>query len=43
MLTSGDDEMGRALGKVDADSRPWRVDYSRPMSAYGYYKHEGGR
>ncbi len=34
-------EMARALGKVPADSRPWRVDYGKPMSAYEYYKHEG--
>jgi betaine-homocysteine S-methyltransferase len=34
-------EMARALGKVPADSRPWSVDYTRPMSAFEYYKHEG--
>jgi betaine-homocysteine S-methyltransferase len=34
-------EMARALGKLAADSRPWRIDYSKPMSAYEYYKHEG--
>jgi betaine-homocysteine S-methyltransferase len=34
-------EMARALGKVTADSRPWSVDYTRPMSAFEYYKHEG--
>jgi betaine-homocysteine S-methyltransferase len=33
-------EMARALGKLAADSRPWRVDYGKPMSAYEYYKHE---
>ena len=36
-------EMARVLGKLGEDGRPWRVDYSRPMSAYEYYKHEGGR
>lgn len=35
-------EMARALGKLPEDSRPWRLDYSRPMSAYEYYKHEDG-
>jgi betaine-homocysteine S-methyltransferase len=34
-------EMARALGKQAADSRPWRVDYAKPMSAYEYYRHEG--
>jgi betaine-homocysteine S-methyltransferase len=34
-------EMARVLGKVGEDARPWRLDYSRPMSAYEYYKHEG--
>ena len=34
-------EMARALGKAPAEARPWRVDYSKPMSAYEYYKHEG--
>jgi betaine-homocysteine S-methyltransferase len=33
-------EMARVLGKLPADSRPWNVDYSKPMSAYEYYKHE---
>jgi len=33
-------EMARALGKAPADSRPWSLDYSKPMSAYEYYKHE---
>ena len=32
-----------AIRKLPEDSRPWRVDNSRPMSAYEYYKHEGGR
>ncbi len=36
-------EMARALGKLSADSRPWRVDYSKPMSAYEYYGHEKGK
>lgn len=34
-------EMARALGKLSTDARPWAVDYSKPMSAYEYYKHEG--
>jgi len=33
-------EMGRALGKVAPDEGDWRVDYSKPMSAYEYYRHE---
>jgi betaine-homocysteine S-methyltransferase len=33
-------EMARALGKLSADARPWRLDYAKPMSAYEYYKHE---
>ena len=33
-------EMARALGKAPGDARPWSVDYSKPMSAYEYYKHE---
>ena len=32
-------EMGRALGKLAADEGDWRVDYSKPMSAYEYYRH----
>jgi betaine-homocysteine S-methyltransferase len=32
-------EMAQALGKQSAEARPWRVDYSKPMSAYEYYKH----
>lgn len=31
-------EMGRALGKVPPDPT-WRIDYSKPMSAYEYYGH----
>jgi betaine-homocysteine S-methyltransferase len=32
--------MARALGKLQAeDTRTWRVDYSKPMSAYEYYGH----
>jgi betaine-homocysteine S-methyltransferase len=33
-------EMALALGKRPPDSRPWRVDYDRPMSAYEYYQHK---
>jgi betaine-homocysteine S-methyltransferase len=33
-------EMGRALGKVQEQSRPWRLDYGKPMSAYEYYQHK---
>jgi betaine-homocysteine S-methyltransferase len=33
-------EMARALGKLPEDSRPWRVDYGKPMSAYEYYQHK---
>jgi hypothetical protein len=33
-------EMARALGKAPAESRPWTVDYGKPMSAFEYYKHE---
>jgi betaine-homocysteine S-methyltransferase len=33
-------EMARALGKTPAESRPWSLDYTRPMSAFEYYKHE---
>lgn len=33
-------DMARALGKLPQDSRPWRVDYSRPMSAFEYYRHQ---
>lgn len=31
-------EMARALGKAPPD-RAWRVDYSKPMSAYEFYQH----
>ena len=31
-------EMARALGKAPLD-RTWRVDYTKPMSAYEYYEH----
>jgi betaine-homocysteine S-methyltransferase len=34
-------EMARALGKLAGDDRTWTVDYSKPMSAYEYYGHEG--
>ena len=34
-------EMARALGKAPGESRPWTVDYTKPMSAFEYYKHEG--
>ncbi len=34
-------EMARALGKASAESRPWTVDYTKPMSAFEYYKHDG--
>ncbi len=33
-------EMARALGKAPAD-RAWRVDYTKPMSAYEFYQHDG--
>ena len=33
-------EMAKVLGKRPAEDRPWRVDYSQPMSAYEYYGHE---
>lgn len=33
-------EMAYALGKLSRDDRPWRVDYSKPMSAYEYYEHD---
>jgi betaine-homocysteine S-methyltransferase len=32
-------EMARALGKLSAESRPWTLNYSKPMSAFEYYKH----
>ncbi len=31
--------MARALGKLPAEERKWRIDYSKPMSAYEYHKH----
>jgi betaine-homocysteine S-methyltransferase len=31
-------EMARALGKAPPD-RAWRVDYTKPMSAYEFYRH----
>ncbi len=34
-------EMARALGKLPQENREWKVDYSKPMSAYEYYRHEG--
>ena len=33
-------EMARALGKLPQENRQWRVDYSKPMSAFEYYGHE---
>jgi betaine-homocysteine S-methyltransferase len=33
-------EMARALGKLPDKERAWRVDYSKPMSAFEYYQHE---
>ena len=33
-------EMARVLGKAPAEGRPWSLDYSRPMSAFEYYKHQ---
>jgi betaine-homocysteine S-methyltransferase len=33
-------EMARALGKLGADERPWRLDYGKPMSAVEYYGHK---
>jgi betaine-homocysteine S-methyltransferase len=32
-------EMARALGKLPQENREWKVDYSKPMSAYEYYGH----
>jgi betaine-homocysteine S-methyltransferase len=34
-------EMARALGKLSKDDRPWKIDYTKPMSAYEYYEHKG--
>ena len=36
-------EMARALGKLEKEGRQWSVDYTKPMSAYEYYEHEGGK
>ena len=33
-------EMARVLGKMNADKRPWKLDYGKPMSAYEYYNHD---
>jgi betaine-homocysteine S-methyltransferase len=33
-------EMARALGKIPADSRLWKKDGEKPMSAYEYYGHD---
>jgi betaine-homocysteine S-methyltransferase len=33
-------EMARVLGKLPADTRPWMVDYEKPMSAFEIHKHE---
>jgi phytoene dehydrogenase-like protein len=33
-------EMALVLGKREAEARPWRLDYSKPMSAYEYYEHK---
>ena len=35
-------EMAMALGKLPQTDQEieWRVDYSKPMSAYEYYRHE---
>jgi betaine-homocysteine S-methyltransferase len=33
-------EMAGALGKLAADARPWKLDYTKPMSAYEYYNHD---
>jgi methionine synthase I (cobalamin-dependent) len=32
-------EMARALGKLPPESRTWRIDYARPMSAFEFYGH----
>ena len=31
--------MAKALGKLPAEERTWRVDYDRPMSAYEQHRH----
>jgi len=33
-------EMASVLGKLPAEERPWKLDYSKPMSAYEYYNHD---
>jgi len=33
-------EMAIALGKMDRDSRPWKIGGERPMSAFEYYGHD---
>ena len=33
-------EMAIALGKMDRDSRPWKIGGARPMSAFEYYGHD---
>jgi betaine-homocysteine S-methyltransferase len=33
-------EMARALGKLEPEALPWRLDYQKPMSAYEYYGHK---
>ncbi len=33
--------MAKALGKLPAEERPWRVDYGKPMSAYEQHQHTG--
>jgi betaine-homocysteine S-methyltransferase len=33
-------EMARVLGKLPAEERLWKLDYSKPMSAYEYYNHD---
>ncbi|MDB5077456.1 MAG: homocysteine methyltransferase [Chloroflexi bacterium] len=32
-------EMARVLGKLPEDTRQWRVDYGKPMSAYEIHRH----
>jgi len=33
-------EMAHVLGKLPAEQRAWKLDYSKPMSAYEYYDHD---
>ena len=33
-------EMAHVLGKLPAEQRSWKLDYSKPMSAYEYYDHD---